>query len=419
MDDRRWQNLTDSRQAYERGTAHTSGLPLQAYFEVSARCNLRCTMCAIGYDTRYRGGDRPAMFSPELFGRLRPIFPSLLQANLFGLGEPLLNPHMVVYVRELAEAGARVSFHTNGTLIDDRKAMALARAGVAHVTVSIDGATPATYEAIRRGAKWDHAMRGVRALLRAGARYGRPTVDLAMVAMRSNVDEIPLLRELGAKLGVRGVHVEPLLRQVGSPELDAHYLREHTLPMQPVRSEWRCAEPWATVYVTTAGEVRTCCLNETCFGNLFEQTFEEIWNGGAYVRFRERHARREAADGCANCIANGRVRSSPWFRATEGGVMRPMIDALPEPTNDVVLESVTEGFAIAGRERVRCDRRHVTVMIDHTPVEILSNASFQGARFTLQLPAHFLTEGAHIVWLRDREGRALARSEAHFRRFSA
>lgn len=416
MDDRRWQNLTRARSSYAEGAARSGGLPLQLYAEVSARCNLRCTMCAIGYDTRYASGsDRPAYFSPALFARLRPIFPSLLHANLFGLGEPLLNPHLVAYVRELADAGARVSFHTNGTLVDDRKAMALARAGVAHVTVSIDGATPATYEAIRQGAKWEHVLRGIRALVRAGQRYGRPTVDLAMVAMRANVHEIPLLRELGAHLGVRSIHIEPLLRQPGSPELEEHFAREHVLPHPMARSEFLCAEPWATVYVTTAGEVRTCCLNEVCFGNLHEQTFEEIWNGEAYVRFRERHARRESPAGCANCIANARVRSSPWFRATESVVMQPMVDFLPEPTHDVELETVTESFAISGRERTSVDRRSVTVMIDHTPVEMLSTATFVNERFTLQLPTHFLTEGAHVVWLRDREGRSLARREGHFR----
>ena len=35
--------------------------------------------------------------------------------------------------------------------------------------------------------------------------------------------------------------------------------------------------------------MRTCCLNDESFGNLFEASFEEIWNGDAFVRFRDQH----------------------------------------------------------------------------------------------------------------------------------
>src|SRR5207253_5415182 len=62
------------------------------FFEISARCNLRCQMCAINYDGRYKpSAHRRAFFEPDLFAKLRPIFPTLYRASLFGLGEPMLN----------------------------------------------------------------------------------------------------------------------------------------------------------------------------------------------------------------------------------------------------------------------------------------------------------------------------------------
>ena len=463
MDDRRWENLTRARTAYAKAEPDTTGLPVQAQIEISARCNLRCTMCAIGYDTRYAGtSGRPSILAPELFSKLRPIFPSLLEAHLFGLGEPLLHPHLVTYVREMALAGVRITFHTNATLLDDRKADALARAGVAHTTVSIDGATASTYEAIRRGGRFADALRGIRALLRASRRYGRPTVDLAIVAMKSNLEEIPRLVDLGAELGVRGIHVEPLLRQVGSPELDEHYARENLAAAGADRAalvfedaiaragrngvafssrftsertnydysrvdwknqaSWLCSEPWATVFITVAGEVRTCCLNDLSFGNLFEKSFEEIWFGDPYVRFRDQHAKR-SAPGCANCVQNGRVRSSPWFRPTESVSLRPMADSLPASDDSIELDSPCEGgsvtapFVVVGRTRMhRRERRSSVVMIDHTPVEFLSNATFADESFRLTLPTDaFLTDGAHLLWVRNGD-RALARREFHYRR---
>jgi hypothetical protein len=86
MNDTRWQNVTAARRAWTAGATRAGDSPLQAYLEVSARCNLRCTMCAIKYDSRYKpAGGRPSFFDPELFERLRRCSPSSSAAFLFGL----------------------------------------------------------------------------------------------------------------------------------------------------------------------------------------------------------------------------------------------------------------------------------------------------------------------------------------------
>jgi len=452
MDAHRWQNVTAARHAWSAGAPHAADSPLQAWLEVSARCNLRCQMCAINYDSRYRPkGTRPPFFEPSLFARLRPIFPSLLRAYLFGLGEPTLNPYLVDYIRELSAAGVEVAFNTNATLIDDEKAREIARAGAKRVTVSIDGARPETYETIRVGATFDRVMRGIRALIATGLE-----VDFSMVAMKSNIDDVPRLVDLCAEVGGKGVHVEPLYSQEGSPELDEHYAREnlglvgadraaaafeaaatrakeHGVRFgsrftgvrkfdyvdlaREQRATWTCSEPWASIWVTSAGDVRTCCLNDKSFGNLNEQTFAEIWNGDAYRRFREQHARREHADGCANCVLNGRVQATTFFRPTQAVNMRPYFETLPASSvnDDVILETpaqgatVTEPLYIEGRVRRGVDPRSIDVMIDYTHVEYLN-----GRRFKVLVPTSFLTEGAHVLWMRSRKGRDCAFREVHF-----
>ena len=96
MDDRRWSNISANRNSYERADPVAGDAPIEAFFEVAARCNLHCQMCAINFDSRYKPrSGRPPFFEPDLFSRLRPIFPSLHRAYLFGLGEPTLNKHLV------------------------------------------------------------------------------------------------------------------------------------------------------------------------------------------------------------------------------------------------------------------------------------------------------------------------------------
>jgi hypothetical protein len=53
--------------------------------------------------------------------------------------------------------------------------------------------------------------------------------------------------------------------------------------------------------------------------------------------------------------------------------------------------------------------RDIDVMIDYTHVEYLNGRSFK-----VLVPTSFLTEGAHVLWMRNREGRGCAFREVHF-----
>ncbi len=454
MDALRWNNVSAARRSYDSGSARTSDGPLEAFFEVAARCNLHCQMCAINYDSRYLpGSKRPPFLTPDLFQRLEPIFPTLLRAYLFGLGEPLLNRNLLDYVRSLSSAGVEAWFNTNATLIDDEKADALARAGATAITVSIDGATPETYERIRVGAKYSAVVRGIRSLIRAARIHGRPTVDLSFVGMASNLHELPQLVEFAAEVGARGVHVEPLYSQI-QHDLQEHYARENLglLGSQRVnelfqdarrradeldvhlasrfltgsgsvdyveRSRnldiwWTCTEPWTSIWVTSAGEVRTCCINETSFGNLFEQSFSEIWNGRSYADFRRQHSgRRETPRGCANCIRNGRVRHSAYLAAVEPVTYRPLKSPSecgpPARSSCAELSWPPEGAVVtdplAIRGRLAAGGEPPDLLLDRQfaiPLGVAALWNSEEFLATLRIP--FLTEGAHLLSLRQGQG---------------
>ncbi len=465
MNRHRWSNIQRARSCYEAGSPQTARGPIEAFFEIAARCNLRCRMCAINEDARYRNSSgRPALFTPEMFARVATAFPTLVRAYLFGLGEPLLNPHLPEYVERLSRCGVEVWFNTNGTLIDERMAERLAMAGADRITVSIDGATKETYEAIRRGAKFADVTRGIAALTAAGRRYGRPKVNLSFVAMRSNIGELPALVELAARLGTTGVHVEPLYAQEEAT-LEEHYARENlgTVPAGRVREimddasvraralgldlasrflagagsfdyverapslaiDWACTEPWSSIWVTSAGEVRTCCINETSFGTLSEAAFDEIWDGPSFRAFRLQHvARAEPPAGCANCIRNGRPRHSPFFRTLERVTYRPL--RLPGSASAPPVridrpargETVTDPLVVTGIATAAA--RAWDVMIDDCAIPSLD--LMEDGRFVASGEVPFLTEGAHVVWIRGRNGEAAEgwdHREIHFWRPAA
>lgn len=48
-----------------------------------------------------------------------------------------------------------------------------------------------------------------------------------------------------------------------------------------------CLMPWVHLYIDSQGLVKACCNANITFGNINEQTLDEIWNGEAIARFRE------------------------------------------------------------------------------------------------------------------------------------
>lgn len=375
MDAARWSNVVTLDGDYAAGRGRLSAGPLEAYVEVSARCNLRCRMCPITVDPRYDPhSGTPPLLAADVFDRLEPLIPTLQRVYLQGLGEPFLNRDLISYAERLAGAGVEVWITTNATLVRDEHAEALALAGVARLTVSIDGPTAATYERIRIRGKFDQMLRGLRALGDARRRHGRPLLFLSMVGMASNIAELPLMIELCAEVGGDGVFVDGLydwpgleevsrLENLGQvpPERVHGYLAEArrraaALGVQLVsrlgeqahsaeRLEaaapapapapaadsgpapaaeaaalilpWACSEPWATVNVSAAGEVRTCCFNDQSFGNLREQSFEAIWNGAGYREMRADHVAGRVPASCSTCVRNGRVKRSAFLGPRE------------------------------------------------------------------------------------------------------
>jgi MoaA/NifB/PqqE/SkfB family radical SAM enzyme len=91
--------------------------------------------------------------------------PDLEQVTLQGLGEPLLHPDLVAMVTAAKHRGLRVGFNTNGTLLTPDKAEALVAAGTDWMHVSMDGATAATFEHIRHGARFDQVLQNLRRLV--------------------------------------------------------------------------------------------------------------------------------------------------------------------------------------------------------------------------------------------------------------
>ena len=201
----RVQSLSGLREVLAaRGLAGASPRFVDLEIDVSNRCNIRCKMCYFSFDETFHA--KPVHLKANAFeaiaGRILPHAKSVM----LSLGsEPLLSPE---FPRILEAAGRyqvpELGFYTNGLLMDDRIVDAILAHGVTLVAVSIDGATRATFESIRRGADFDLLVRNVRGLTARRAASGRllPRIRFGVVMMRQNIEELPDIVTLAWRLGV-------------------------------------------------------------------------------------------------------------------------------------------------------------------------------------------------------------------------
>jgi SynChlorMet cassette radical SAM/SPASM protein ScmF len=180
--------------------APEAGLPplTAVYLYPTGQCNQRCRHCwveaphvaAAREEARLPVGDLVALLTP---GRAL----GLEWVKITG-GEPFLRPDLLDLVAALRGAGLEVEIETNGTLVDEAAAVALAAAEVRQVAVSLDGAHPETHDALRRqtGA-FDRAVAALRRLVARGV-----AAQVLCTLGRANAGEIDALLDLCADLGV-------------------------------------------------------------------------------------------------------------------------------------------------------------------------------------------------------------------------
>ena len=181
----------DPRLAVNLLSDRLAALPL-AILYVTDRCNSRCVMCDYW---QHGQTNLPVPAAERLAPELRALGTRVV---LLSGGEPLVHPEWDSIAAALRRAGLRVWLLTAGLSLArhaERAAELCER-----VTVSLDGATPETYRAIRGVDGFATVCAGVRAV----AERGTP-VGVRCTVQRGNYEELPALVRLARSLGAASV----------------------------------------------------------------------------------------------------------------------------------------------------------------------------------------------------------------------
>ncbi len=320
--------------------------PRTLYIETSNRCNSLCQTCPLTFYGS-QGGAHDMSF--EEFRRVVDQAPELERVVLHGIGEPLLNRHLPAMIAHLKGRGIHTLFNSNAILLTRKWRDLLLDSGLDEYRASLDAATPATYLLIRGVPLHERVVRNIGDLIEArnearkGRGVGGPKISVWFTAMHENLEELPEVARIVARVGADEFYVQRLVyfdaglataeqsvyqnmtereaalideagaicraAGVGFAASGGEVPQDSLAGVAAERPWMACQRPWYLAYVTAHGDVLPCCfapfittdLAPVTLGNLFRDSLGDVWNGAPYQEFRRRFQTDSPCSICAGC----------------------------------------------------------------------------------------------------------------------
>ena len=203
--------------------------PRRLELALTNTCNLQCAMCNGEWSSAIRSRrdhlpPLPKAYDDAFFDELAEFLPHLDSVQFAG-GEPFLGTEPLRAMEQLATLPhpPAISIITNGTTLTPRVEHLITTLQP-HLIVSIDGATPATYDRIRAGAHLPDVLAHLDRFIEL---VGTDHVSITTCLMASNWHEFHLTlglaeaRDLDVGVNVVRLPVEHSLYQLGRDDLTA------------------------------------------------------------------------------------------------------------------------------------------------------------------------------------------------------
>ena len=175
-------------------------IPLIISWNVTRKCNLKCSHCYINAASGEYTDELNTEESKRLIDQISEVSRPLL---VLSGGEPLLRKDVFELIQYGTQKGLRMGLGSNGALIDNDVAKKLKEAGIKTVSISLDSHVPEHHDEFR-GVKgsWQKAVNAIKAL-----RDNDVLVQVNTTLTQQNYNEIDDIMSLAEKLGVENFHL--------------------------------------------------------------------------------------------------------------------------------------------------------------------------------------------------------------------
>lgn len=279
--------------------------PVEVEISPSGTCNHRCVFCAVDYI-----GYQPDFLNRDIILRdiLQMSRKGLKSVVCSGEGEPLLNKNMPDIANGIKSCGVDVAMSTNGVFFTKEIADECMGA-FSWIRFSVAAMEEKTYDRVQRGKGGD--LERVRINLSDAVKRKRDkelqtTLGVQCLLLNENAGQLVDMAKQLKEIGVDYLTIKPYSQHPHSDNIfhiDYKILLEleqdikqyaddnfkiyfRVNAMKKVRQEKcyrRCYGLPFMTHIDAKGNVWPCVahigMDEFCYGNIYQQTFEEIWEG--------------------------------------------------------------------------------------------------------------------------------------------
>ena len=279
--------------------------PIEIEISPSGACNHRCVFCAVDYI-----GYKPDFLDKEVILRDISVMSQkgLKSVICSGEGEPLLNKNMPDIANAIKAYGVDVAMSTNGVLLNKEIAKECLHS-FTWIRFSIASMEETSYNLIQQGKDGDFDKvkeNLVETVELKKEKKLNTTLGVQCLLLPDNVSQLPNMAKELRKIGVDYLTIKPYSQHLHSEntfEVDyqimlelekdikkfetadfAIYFRANAMKKMHHRKEYqKCYGLPFMTHIDAKGNVWPCVAHigteELCYGNIYEQTFEEIWEG--------------------------------------------------------------------------------------------------------------------------------------------
>lgn len=294
-------------------------------------CTANCDGC-VSRQAYHNSIKRREMLSIEQWSQiLKDTAEAGLERMSISGGEPTLYPHLIDLIKEAKMNNITVQVNTNGSLITHELAGKLLEAGLDSVMISIYSHEAAKHDAFRRHkGLWDKATNAARIFSELRKQYPHFILKTQTILLRENYRHLHELLELHQSLGSCTSQVSYLEGDFSKKHLmnvnEILYFKNRVVPklvdfcstldpsLVPISTNavknimsdkagtpddlaqgiyWKknsCIIPQYFTIILANGDVHPCNVveytHEPIMGNLFENSFKDIWRSEKWNRFR-------------------------------------------------------------------------------------------------------------------------------------
>jgi len=295
-------------------TSNRLPYPHSVYIDsVSNLCQLKCPLCPVG--AQLLDQDRSIM-SLETFKTILDKMPFLGTVELYRSGEPFLNPELLAMIRVADHRNIKVvisthfSFSKPDVFFDE-----LVASGLETLVVSLDGTSQETYAHYRVGGDYDLVLSNIKKLIEAKTRVrsNKPEIIWQFLVNKYNEHEIVTAQGIADNLKI-ALDLRPISLADNEPDVrhDSFDIEERKRAWLPTNEDYIsdcykgtyryplspgiCPQLFTRIMVMADGRILPCCEvwdQESAFGNLLEESFDDIWYGQKYLAARSRALNRK------------------------------------------------------------------------------------------------------------------------------